>query len=146
MKKYHHLLIGAGIFMVVCLSHILSKNLYSSDSMWSIHTTVSILQEGNTDLNEYRDLLASKNFYAIERINGHYYTQYPIGVSLLAIPFVIIMGRAPDYAGVIKSSAGVEEIVASFIVAAAAVFIYLLCKRLLINTFITPAPSVIIKA
>ena len=78
------------IFLIVFVSHFISRNVTSFDSAWSIHTAMSIIKEGNTDLDEYRE---AENDHRIETVNGHLYTIFPIGVSIIAIPFVYIMDK-----------------------------------------------------
>jgi len=87
--------IVVSIFVVVFISHFLSRNITSSDSVYSIHTAMSILKEGNIDLDEYKEIIkANKNqFYCIKQLNGHYYYSYPIGASVLSIPFVYLADK-----------------------------------------------------
>ena len=104
--------IPAAIFLVVLITH-LNGVITSFDSIWSIPIARSLLREGNIDLDEYTALLEANRFYAIESINGHYYSVFPIGVSLLAVPVVY----AIDAAGVTLSNKKTERLVASLIVA-----------------------------
>ncbi len=82
------------IFSVVFLVYLFSKNITSFDSKWSIYTTLSIINEGNIDLNEYKDILESNNYFSIKEIDGKYYTWFPVGVSIIALPFVLIINTA----------------------------------------------------
>ena len=59
----------------------------SGDSRWSLPTSLSIIKEFNTDLNEFTDVLDVTD-KRIEFIDGHFYTIFPIGTSILAVPFV----------------------------------------------------------
>ena len=87
--------IAALLFFMVLLSHASSANVTSTDSAWAIHTAMSLVQQGNTDLDEYRDLIARTPDldYTIESVNGHLYTPYPLGASLLAVPVVFVIDR-----------------------------------------------------
>jgi hypothetical protein len=115
---------------------------------------MSIVKEGNTHLDEYREILQKNNYFAIEEIDGHYYSIYPVGVSLVAVPFVyaaektldsllpLIRGLAkyqghdlPGTITVISIAPGVELFVASVIIAVTTVFIYLICRRFLDNRY-----------
>jgi hypothetical protein len=96
MKRLRHVAILASIFFSVFISHVSSRNITSPDSKWSIPTALSIIKEGNTDLDEYKEMLEKYNYFAIERIDGHYYTIYPMGVSLIAIPFVYAIEKSLD--------------------------------------------------
>ena len=116
--------IPAAIFLVVFITH-LNGVITSVDSRWSIPIARSLLREGNIDLDEYTTLLEANRFYAIESINGHYYSIFPIGVSLLAVPVVYTI----DAAGVTLSDKKTERLVASLIVALTATLLYLIAPR-----------------
>ena len=111
---------------------------------------MSIIKEGNTDLDEYREILQTNHYFATQEIDGHYYTIYPIGVSLVAVPFVFVADKVIDllvplirnfakYQGhdlprtitVISIAPGIELFAASVIIAVTTAFIYLICRRLL---------------
>jgi hypothetical protein len=96
MKRLRSAIILVSIFFSVFISHLGSRNITSFDSKWSIPTALSIIKEGNTDLDEYKEMLEKSNYDAIERIDGHYYTLYPIGVSIIAIPFVYAIEKSLD--------------------------------------------------
>ncbi len=85
--------------------HALSPNATPFDSRWTVHTAMSVLKHGDTDLNEYENLLIADNFYGIECVfdngrrifpvtratqcaGGHYYHWYPVAVPLVAMPAI----------------------------------------------------------
>ena len=145
MKWIRQAIFLALIFLIVFVSHFISRNITSFDSAWSIHTAMSLVREGNTNLDEYP--MPEKD-YRIERIDGHLYTLFPIGVSIIAVPFVYLMDKGlspllsifPSLEKYIRSRSyppvhkitvitvyqGIELMIASFIIALATVFIYLL--------------------
>lgn len=161
MNRIRQATIIALIFFIVFISHLTSRNITSFDSAWSIHTAMSIIMEGNTNLDEYRE---AENDHRIETVNGHLYTIFPIGASIIAIPFVYIVDKGigpllsifPSLEKYVRSRShqplnainvitiysGVELLVASFIIALTTVFIYLLSslylnkKRSLLMAFI----------
>ena len=112
---------------------------------------MSIIKERNTDLNEYIQALEMNDFYAVEQVNGKYYSIFPIGVSIIGVPFVYILdktaellsARLPSYKTSISHSDQIntdthlldlyhgvfELIIASFICALASVFIYLIANN-----------------
>ncbi len=125
------------IFLLVFISHFFWSDITTAfDSKWSIHTTMSIIREGNTDLDEYITLVERYQDHTIERINNHFYTIYPIGTSLLAIPYVFLIdafmasGLSIDFEQFMNKysfiPAGIEKFVASNIIALSSVFIYLI--------------------
>jgi hypothetical protein len=132
---------GALIFFIVFTTHFKSEVMTPFDSRWSIYTAMSLIKEGNANLDEYFDILLGNDFYVIQRFNDHFYTMYPIGVPVLAVPFVFILDQVLmrlvqfDLENHIKQfiPAGIELFIACFIVALTAVFIYLIARLFLDN-------------
>jgi hypothetical protein len=126
-------LLAVALFALVFAVHVASPVITSWDSRWSIPTAVSIVREGNTDLDEYRSTIEAQDYYGIERTDGHLRTIFPVGVSLLAVPFVAIAdllnphrpGARPADTFSVLHAGKVERFVASLVVAAAAVVVYL---------------------
>jgi len=123
------------IFLVVFLAYFCSRNVTSTDSAWTIYTAMSIIREGDTDLDEYQGMMSAGD-YRIENISGHLYDFFPVGTPILAVPFVY----AVDYASAkllsfnldfFMSKAfpnGVQLLSASFLSALCAVIIYLTAR------------------
>ena len=103
-------LAAAAVFLVVLPAQVLSPNATPFDSRWTVHTALSILNEGNTNLDEYLPLLERDNFYAIECISasgarlypiksavecagGHFYNFYPVAVGALVTPVVFALDK-----------------------------------------------------
>ncbi|MHB1390688.1 MAG: hypothetical protein ACYCXF_05560 [Thermoleophilia bacterium] len=142
------LLLCLGVFGAVFALHAFIGKSQVADSRWSIYTALSIVREGNTDLNEYEDVLRLNGNYAIEHFNGHAYTQFPVGSSILAVPFVFAIDRAgvdimsgtdAGYASSQRIPAGIEKMIAAFYTAVTAVFIFLIARR-----FMGDAPSLLL--
>ena len=151
--KRPQFLIPAAVFTVVYVTHFLSGVIASGDSRWCIHTAQSILQEGNANLDEYPDDLKDNDYYWIEKIDGHCYTRFPIGASLVALPFVFVIDHAfkiafpliPTLEPFLIRHCGkplthitvttihwrIELAIACFVVALASVFMYLLAREIL---------------
>jgi hypothetical protein len=132
---------------------MLSSNITSFDSRWSIPVARSIIKEHNVDLDEYKDLLEQNQYYQIKIINNHYYSYFPIGTSIMAVPFVfifdktleptiklfpiidsIITNRSHDPINnidVIALHQGIELFIASFIMALTSLIIYLIALQYL---------------
>lgn len=130
--------------------------MMSFDSRWSIHTGLSILHEGNTNLDEYEKEIIVDGYKSIETIDGHYYTTNPVGATILSLPFIaladavfnfsidkfpslslMIQAKLATYKVVVKEPRlidiypGVEMIIASFYCALAAAFMFLVCRLFL---------------
>jgi len=131
------------IFFVVFVAHFDSKVVTSSDSRWTIPTALSIIKEHNTNLDEYRNLIIANQYYAIDSVNGHLYSKFSIGTTLLSLPFVYLIDKfctralGMDIFSIEKSYPlqGLELLIASFIVALTAVLIFLIAKMILKNYF-----------
>jgi hypothetical protein len=116
--------VPAAIFVTVAVTHFLGL-VTSFDSMWSIPIARSVLREGNVNLDEYGDLLARNHFFAIESIDHHYYSFFPIGAPLLAVPVLAVL----DAVGIRPHPTKTEKLVASLVVALTAVLVYGLGRR-----------------
>jgi hypothetical protein len=120
------------LFGGVLVAYVLSPVHTPFDSRWSIHTAMSILHEGNTDLDEYGEQLRRADDYAIDHVDGHAYSRYPIGASLVALPFVWVADRVGrsvfgfdlDLHLRRRGSGAIECVIASFVVAFTVVIIY----------------------
>jgi hypothetical protein len=56
------------------------------DSKWYIPTVLSILREGNINLDEYRPSFSQE--HGVIEVRGHGYNDYPLGPALVALPFI----------------------------------------------------------
>jgi len=137
MSRLKRIALLLGIFAVVFSAHLISPVVNMADSRWVIHTAMSIVAEGNTDLNEYEQLLAEQNYYHIEEISGRRYAAYPIGPSLMVVPFVaardVYFRVVHGYRLQKHISQGIpfkfEKFIASVLVALTAVLMYLIAGR-----------------
>jgi hypothetical protein len=83
------------------------------------------LREGNTDLDECPAPLAANHFYAIEWIDGHAYSIFPVGASLLAVPVVYAL----DATEVTLKDGKTEKLIACLITGLTAAVLYLVARR-----------------
>jgi hypothetical protein len=148
MRRWHRA-IPLAIVVLVFAAHF-GGIITSYDSRWSIPTARSIVREGNTDLEEYRARAEADpgSLYALDTVGGRYYAGSPIGVSLVAVPVVLVLeatgSRMPD--------GKAEKLVASLVTALTALVLYVIARhalsvpRALLLTFVfafcTPAWSV----
>ena len=153
VKDKSNTIYGITVFVVVYLVYLSSPIMLSLDSHWSIHTSLSMIYESNTDLNEYMPEIIADDYKAVEKIEGRYYTIFPIGVSILAIPFVAvadvvlqpIIEKIPFLLNFYNQKSGknvtniseirlidvfpaVEMVIASFYCAVSAVFVFLIAR------------------
>src|SRR6476659_3703131 len=79
------------ILFVAIMAADLHGSMGCSDSRWSIPTAVSLVDQHNFDLDEYRPLLQERGFYFTEHVGEHDYTGYPFGASIRAAPAVVLL-------------------------------------------------------
>ncbi len=123
------------VFLVVLVTHNRSPVITSFDSRWSIYTAMSLVREGDVDLDEYGALLAADGHVGIEPVGGRRLAFYPIGPSLLAVPFVFAIDHLDRWRGLgdldrrLREDPGLhgrlERLVASVLVAGAATGLFL---------------------
>ncbi len=135
------LFISVLVFLIVFISHGFWSGITNAyDSLWSIHTTLSMLREGDTTLDEYREFVEMHRFFAIENIDSHVYGWYPIGTPLIALPYVFTIDKflknslGVDLHTFVRQDIpagipqGLERCIASSIVALCVVFMYLISR------------------
>lgn len=103
-------LTGLLLFTLVFSIHAGSGLTVNTDSLWSIYVAHSIVHEGNTDLNEFRERIKAHQKYGVRIRDGRVYPFFPIGPSLLAVPFVIILEKLPDLLNVIATKEDLQRI------------------------------------
>src|SRR6266571_1340795 len=93
---------GAALFITVFFVHSLCPIGSMFDSRWTIPVALSLLDRGDTNLDEYSALIERDNHYAVECVapdgtissgscNGHYYNWYPVAAPLVASPIVFAL-------------------------------------------------------
>ncbi len=103
--------LAGSVFAAVFLAHALSPVLTSGDSRWTVLVALSLLERGDTNLDEYLDLVRESGYYGVECVQagktvqgaamgacagGHIYNWYPVGVPLMAAPVVLGLRGALD--------------------------------------------------
>ena len=135
------LLVATLVFVVDFRSSPVVLDNTVMDSVWTVPIAMSIIEQGNTDLDEYRNSVTARQFYGAETVQTHIQPYFPIGTPVLVVPFVYIISH---YAAAVRSfdlyehlkSTGpdgvtyqIELFLASLIVALVAMIIYLIGRR-----------------
>ena len=96
---------AALLFFVVFFVHSLCPIGSMFDSRWTIPVALSLLDRGDTNLDEYSALIEKDDHYAVECVepdgtlsfgtckNGHYYNWYPVAVPVMASPAVFVLRK-----------------------------------------------------
>ena len=136
-KRWCELMIMAVVLFGIFVPHYIPRSGVL-DSLWSVHVSMSIITEGNVDLDEYEHL-ATPMHYTLERREGRLYCWFPIGTSLVTTPFVYVIDRVyPFFEGTslrealsqsTRPTGGVQRLIASLLTAISAVLIYRIARR-----------------
>lgn len=127
---------AVGVFVVVAGLYLDSKVATSYDSKWSLHQALSLVHEGDLDLDEYRGVIPAGE-YRVEEVGGRLRSIFPVGGVLLATPLAAAADAASggDLAARLRAAPPdwparkLEKSVASLLVAGAALFLFLAARR-----------------
>jgi hypothetical protein len=115
------------VFLVVFIGHAASPAIQTSDSHWVIHIAMSVVREGNLDLDEYRRAVSLdySMAYSLQEYNGHLYSVYPPTLPILVAPLVALLnlfsGGALHETLLTVAAVRLEVYIASLVVAATCV-------------------------
>lgn len=109
------------------------------DTQWYLPTALSIVRERNLDLDEYADVVVPPWDGAIDRVGGHLYNIFPIGVPVLLAPPMLAVDCFFTHALSIdlqdylkRETSGRSQVwTASAISATSCVIMYLMARRML---------------
>jgi hypothetical protein len=109
-----------GLFSLVFLTHGVSPNATSADSVWTVPQMMSMLSQGRTSLDQYSQEMKEQHYRAIQCVDSGYgvttpdpvngcgaarsYGHYPIGVSVVAFPVFVAMDASLRICGPAISS------------------------------------------
>lgn len=133
------------VFVAVWVGHSAGGVTQFADSRWAIHIAMSLIRDGDVNLDEYAP--ARENDFFLTQRDGHWRSIYPVGTSLLCVPLVFVMDKAllwlggfdlqlhllslpPMWCWVVPQ---LQVILASCLIAVAGVFIYLTARLSLDN-------------
>ncbi len=117
-------------FLIIYLAN--GRTIWSGDTLPARYLPLSILREGNFDLDEFPFLFDRDKFpypRYLRLVNGHYVSDYPVGAALLAIPFYLpsALGHVDPQSSLVED---LEKLSAAVIVALSAVVLYFALRRL----------------
>ena len=119
------------IYFVVWMAFFQTKVFNQNDSLWNIYTTISIVKEGNLDLDEYQELFPKAFNANLTQSNGHFYNYYPYGPSILAIPYIWVIdkwyslkGKNLQEKAITSSTIGFEKNISSSLLAISASILF----------------------
>lgn len=125
------------LFCVLQLSIYLKDHVYTSfDSGWTVPLAYSMLEEGDTDLDEFKAIIPQDD-YRVITVDGHLRSYYPVAPALVVLPPVALLKYLGRKAYGIRlekqlntvSHSRIERLLGSLVVIAATVLLYLLARR-----------------
>ena len=106
---------AAALFLFVFFAHGVSPSATSSDTHWVVPQMLSILRAGDTNLDEYPELLRQHRYGGVDCVaparglvardtekgcpGAHYYVYYPLGTTLVSLPVFLAMDASLRVAG-----------------------------------------------
>ncbi len=100
-------IIALFVWFFIWQTHARSPVVNSTDSVWSLYTARSLIEEGNLNLDEYKDEIKRLDKFGVRIKRKHYYNYFPYTTSLFAVPLVYFADRAPMLAGYVLPGCGV---------------------------------------
>ncbi len=96
--RWPDLLIAAVLFVLIGAVYFGSQDtIPDADSMWTVHVALSIVREGNTDLDEYAKVVAGRDYTAVMDHDGHLHSFFPLGTPIMAVPFVYAVDELVEH-------------------------------------------------
>jgi hypothetical protein len=141
---------AAVIFAVTFVVFLSSPAYIFGDSHFALLLSHTILRHGHVRLDEYLErpidsrLLRHRpttRIYQVATINGHNYYVYPVGSSVLSIPFIPVMnalGLSPvraDGGYDVDGELAMQRLLASVLMAVLAVVFFLMARQILSSSW-----------
>ncbi|MCI0617103.1 glycosyltransferase family 39 protein [bacterium] len=115
------------LLFVVCVVLILYfgnyRTLGSSDTIPARYLPLSILREGNFDLDEFSNLHSRASSSGMVYRRNHFISSYPVGAALLASPFYLPSAIGPMQ-GNSRFVADLDKMAAAFLVILSVIVLY----------------------
>ena len=122
----------AGVLLFVLLAVVYLANGRSMgffDTRGARYLPLSILREGDFDLDEFRPVLGDVLPAYVRVVNGRHVSGYPVGAALVALP-LYVPAALGDLHPESPVAAHLEKLCAALLIALSATFLYLAAVRL----------------
>ncbi|TGL90243.1 hypothetical protein EHQ68_02070 [Leptospira congkakensis] len=108
---------------IVFAVYMLTRPMVTLDSFWVIPSSLSILNDGDMNLDEFMSYNPVESYSAV-KINDHYFNYFPYGISILILPLVFFLKFFFSDAFLIEHHAQMEKLIASLLIVASLYFLY----------------------
>ncbi|HBS06173.1 MAG TPA: hypothetical protein DEA96_14490, partial [Leptospiraceae bacterium] len=122
MRARNEWILASSIAIGLFLIYVSAPLYYGSDADYAVPQIVTILQDGNQNLDEYSHLLGKQ--YQLQKIDGHIYDYFPFGTVYLALVPASILTLIYDSNYISLHRFEFSIILASILMAIACAFIY----------------------
>ncbi len=93
-NRLQEIIISGLLFFLLFGIYISSRNTIPvSDSRWAVYIALSVVRDGDTDLDEYAALIASHDNYAVVIVDDHLRSVFPLGTPLMAVPMMFVADK-----------------------------------------------------
>ena len=125
-------LLGAVTLLIYRQLDLPAQVSFGSDNLFYVPAALSLLEEGNLELSEYRTIVGfDRPTYRLVHRSGGFYNRYPAGTSVVIAPVVLLGSYAyravPDLAG---RAAETADLTADVFAALSVVLLFLVGRRL----------------
>lgn len=136
------ILLAGCSFLVFLLTYFSTVSYAGSDPQLSLLASQSILEEGTIRLDAYRGPeYPLFEQWMVQGRNGHYYYYWPIGPSVLSVPFVWVANLLGLDMSIVWQNNWVQKALSAALTALVFIIIYASCRA-----YLDPLPSLVITA
>lgn len=107
----------------VFILYMVTRPLVTLDSCWVLPTSLSLLNEGNINLDEFSTYEVGNSYAAIQ-IDNHFYNYFPYGISFLIISIVAVLNILISESFFFQYHGQIEKFCASLLILSSFFFLY----------------------
>ncbi len=82
-------LLVAALFFT--LYQFLPDHIRPSDAVWAPHVVASVMYDGDLYLDEYQSWMSESGYFAIQTLDGHLLSFFPVAGPLLTVPSMVVL-------------------------------------------------------
>jgi hypothetical protein len=126
------LLVAGVAVLVFALAYFARVSYAGSDPQLSLLVSQAILEQGTIRLDAYMDLPGfDLGPWIVENSNGHVYYYWPIGPSILSVPYVWLLNQFGLDMAVVQDNNWAQNLLSAILCTLIFVLLYRLCRQYL---------------
>ena len=133
---YKYKLVIYSILVFICVSvvyNIKSTPSFCGDSLPNKYLPISIIKNHNFQLDPFLEF--SNRYYYLRKVNGHNYSLYPLGTSILVLPVYLTADLL--HVDLIKNVDTIEKISVTLLICISCIFVFLSCELITNNSLLS---------